>query len=51
MSDERQTVTVQFDKSDVVKMKDVAKIKDKSVSAVIRTAVKKQLSEEDSTKG
>ena len=42
MKEKKHTVTVQFSPSDVKKLKKVAGEEDKSVAAVIRTAVKKQ---------
>jgi len=42
MKEKKHTVTVQFSPDDVKKLKRVASDEDKSIAAVIRTAVKKQ---------
>jgi len=51
MSEEKHGVSIQFAESEHEKLKKIAKKEYRSVSAVVRMAVEKQLAEEEQVKG
>jgi len=51
MSEEKQTIAIQFDKKDVDKLKKVAKSDNRSVSGAVRDAVQKRFAEDEQVKG
>jgi len=51
MKAKKKTIAIQFDLKDVDRLKKIAKTEDRSVSAVIRTAVKNQYSDDKTTSG